>query len=243
MLTARPFSSLARVYDAIMEDVDYDGWAGFVLDTVRAEGWRGRRVLDLGCGTGNSTFPFFMRGYEVTGLDASAEMLAVAQDKLPPVPFVQGDFTTFALDTRFDLVVSIFDSLNNLLTLEALLITARRAHEHLTPGGYLMFDVNTTAGLRELWQGDRAEGWVGEIYYLWRHSFDEASGLAKVEAYCYSPEGEFTEVHLERPYDPPELRTLLAEAGFEGVRILSYPGGEEADEEAERVWVVGRKQG
>lgn len=240
MSPARPFSALARVYDAIMQDVDYDAWATFVLDTVRAEGWRGRRVLDLGCGTGNSSLPFFVRGYEVTGLDASAEMLEVARHKLPPVTFVQGNFTSFSLPGRFDLAVSVFDSLNNLLTPEALLEAAERVYAHLVPGGFFMFDVNTRLGLRELWEGDRAEGWAQDVYYRWEHSFDEASGLARVEAYCRSPAGEFTEVHFERPYDPPELQALLARAGFAGVRVLTYPLGQEADEDAERVWAVAR---
>lgn len=241
MPAAKPFSSLARVYDAIMQDIDYDAWASFVLATVKRQGWEGRRVLDLGCGTGNSTVPFVMRGYEVTGLDASAEMLAVASAKLPAVAFVRADFTRFSLGASFDLVVSIFDSLNNLLCPEDFVEAARRAHAHLRPGGFFMFDVNTRVGLRELWEEGRAEGWAGDIYYLWQHSFDEASGLAQVEAYCRTPEGEFTETHLERPYDAGELRRLLAEAGFATVHILSYPSGEEASNTAERVWAVARR--
>jgi SAM-dependent methyltransferase len=242
MATARPFSSLAEVYDAIMQDVEYESWTAFVLDTLEARGWRGGRVLDLGCGTGNSTLPFFARGYEVMGLDASAEMLEVARGKLPNVRFVAGEFSSFRLAERFDLVVSVFDSLNNLLTPKDFLKAARRVHSHLRPEGYFMFDMNTTAGLRELWEEGRAEGFSQGIYYLWEHSFDERAGLAKVEAYCATDDGEFTEVHFERPYDPPELRELLAQAGFHDIEIITYPGGEEADETAERVWVVAAKR-
>jgi ubiquinone/menaquinone biosynthesis C-methylase UbiE len=229
------------VYDAIMSDVEYDDWATFILETARGLGWEGEKVLDLGCGTGNSTFPFYVRGYEVTGLDASAEMLSVAREKLPPVEFVQGEFTAFALGERFDLVVSLFDSLNNLLTPEAFLKAARRVHRHLYPGGIFMFDVNTTAGLRDLWESGRAEGWVGEVHYCWEHSFDPASGLAKVVAYCEDPCGSFTEIHYERPYDPPEVRRLLRRAGFRRVQIVEYPSGEEARADAHRVWAVARR--
>lgn len=242
MLTATPFSSLAEVYDAIMQDVDYDDWAEFILKTLHELGWQGEHILDLGCGTANSSFPFLLRGYELVGLDASKEMLRVANAKLPGVTFVQGEFTSFSLERRFDLVVSIFDSLNNLLTREAFLAAARRVYEHLAPGGFFMFDVNTTLGLRELWEGDRAEGWSQGIYYLWQHSFDESTGLAKVEAYCRTDSQEFTEVHFERPYDLPELHELLSQAGFCNVRCLSYPGGEEAGDDAERVWVVAKRQ-
>lgn len=239
--TARPYSLLASVYDAIMSDVDYEGWGRFILTTLASRGWQGRRALDLGCGTGNSTYPLYRQGLDVIGVDASAEMLAVARQKHPEIPFVQATFTEFELSRPVDLVVSVFDALNNLLTPQAFLQAARRIHCHLTSGGALMFDVNTTVGLRELWEDGCAEGWVGEVYYRWTHSFDEAVGLAKVEAYCQDALGAFTEVHFERPYDPPELRALLKEAGFTGVEILTYPDGAPATDAEPRVWVLARK--
>lgn len=224
-----------------MQDIDYEDWTEFILDTVQEHGWQGRRVLDLGCGTGNSTFPFFAKGYYTVGLDASEEMLEIARQKLPPVTFIQADFTTFELAECFDLVVSVFDSINNLLTEQNFVQTARRVFEHLTPGGFFVFDVNTTVGLRNLWESGRAEGWAGDVYYCWEHTFDEQVGLARVEAYCSDGKTSFTEVHVEKPYDPPELRTLLHEAGFEDVQVLDYPSGCTAPEDAGRVWAVARK--
>ncbi len=238
---ARPFSLLARVYDAIMDDVEYEDWGEFILDMVRSMGWHGHRVLDLGCGTGNSCFPFVARGFEVVGVDGSEEMLAVARDKLPNVRFVRGEFTTFQLGESFDLVISMFDSLNNLLEPADFLATLERIYNHLTPGGIVMFDVNTTVGLRDLWEESRAEGWSQEVYYRWEHSFDDATGLAQVVAYCADDQHAFTEVHTERAYDPSEIRDMLSEAGFAVVHVLSYPSGRDADEDEARVWAVGQK--
>ena len=96
-------------------------------------------------------------------------------------------------------------------------------------------------GLRNLWEDDRAEGWVDDVYYLWQHSFDETTKLAKVVAYCEKGARDFTEVHLERPYDPGEVKTLLYEAGFYNVQVLTYPSGYPATDEAERIWVVARR--
>ena len=144
----RPFSLLAEVYDAIMSDVDYGAWAEFILDAALSAGTEVGSVLDLGCGTGNSSAPFAELGLPVTGLDLSGEMLSVAQQKLPGAAFVQGDFTDFDLKQTFDLVTSVFDSLNNLLNPEDFYRCAERAIAHLTPNGVFVFDVRSRSSLR-----------------------------------------------------------------------------------------------
>jgi SAM-dependent methyltransferase len=241
MRTAKPFSLLAQVYDDIMSDIDYEAWARFILEEVRKRGWQPGSVLDLGCGTGNSTMPMFALGFDITGLDLSEEMLEQAKEKLPPVPFVQGDFRGFKLEKKFSLAYSVFDSLNNLLTEEDFLEAVRNIHAHLLPGGFFMFDVNTTIGLRELWEAGRAEGWAGEVYYRWTHTFDDNTGLAKVEAYCEGNNTSFTEVHFEKPYDAPDVKRLLTQAGFAQVETITYPDGEASLEDDERIWVIAKK--
>lgn len=239
-MEAKPFSLLAEVYDAIMSDVDYEDWAEFALTLALSAGTHAETVLDLGCGTGNSSEPFVREGLSVTGLDRSPEMLAIARRKLPEATFVEADFTAFSLGRTFDLVVSIFDSLNNLLEPEDFVRCAERARAHLNPGGAFIFDVNTTVGLRDLWEGDRAEGWVDDVYYRWEHSFDERARRAKVVAYCEKGARSFTETHFERPYDPDELTSLLTRAGFGRLEFVTYPHGYPATEGSERIWVLAQ---
>jgi ubiquinone/menaquinone biosynthesis C-methylase UbiE len=236
-----PFSLLAGLYDRIMADVDYEAWCEFILSEAGKRGFQQGPVLDLGCGTGNSSIPLAHRGLVVTGLDASAEMLEVARGKRPEIDWRLGEFTTFSLTRRYELTIAVFDSLNNLLTPERFLACATRVYHHLLPGGLFMFDVNTTAGLRDLWEDGRVEGWTDDLYYRWTHGYDPATGLARVEAHCREGARSFTEVHLERPYDADEVDTLLTAAGFSQVEVLRFPDGEPAEADAERIWVCARR--
>lgn len=232
-----PFSRLASVYDAIMADVEYDEWVDFILHRATRRGFAGGTILDLACGTGNATLPAHLRGFEVEGLDGSAAMLAAAREKMPEVRLLRDDLRTFDTGRRYALVYSVFDSLNNLLCDADFLAMLDRVRAHLEPGGQFVFDCNTRTGLRELWDGSRAEGWADDVYYRWEHSYDEASGLARVEAYCQLRNSEFVEVHFERPYDPADLRELLAKAGFERIEVVRYPDASPAPEDEPRVWV------
>lgn len=239
--TPAPFTALARVYDRIMADIEYDEWIEFVLGKAMELGFAAGPVLDLGCGTGNGTVPMAQRGLDVCGLDASADMLAVARAKLPTTAFTEGRFETFRLEVRFALIYSIFDSLNNLLDDTSFAAMARNVFDHLLPGGLFVFDANTTEGLRQLWEGGVASGWADDVYYRWEHSFDEERQLAKVEAYCDTAEGAFAEVHHERGYEPELLRRLLTDAGFEAIDISAHPDGAPVDGNTDRLWVAARR--
>lgn len=238
VMHARPFTRMARHYDGVMEDIEYDEWASFVLELLAQEGLNPTRLLDLGCGTGASTQPFVTHVPHVEGMDLSAEMLEVAAGRLPGVPLHQNDARTFTIKGRFDAVTAVFDVVNNLLTDEDFVAMLQRVHTHLTPGGIFVFDANTTPGLQDLWEDGRVEGWAGDTHYLWEHHFDEASGLATVRAKFEEPGGAFHEVHTERPYDPHDIKRLARTAGYSQVRVVRYPDGAMPDADEPRVWAV-----
>jgi len=236
-----PFTRLADVYDDIMAEVEYDEWASFILELADARGYDGGPLLDLGCGTGNSTAPMSERGLDVTGVDASPAMLAVARAKLPDVEFHRAGFTELELGRTFELVYSVFDALNNLLTDGDMREALARVHRHLCSGGLFIFDVNTPTGLRDLWEGGKAEGWADDVFYRWTHTYDEATGLAHVEALCSTEEGSFVERHSERGYSAGDLAGLLAGAGFTSIEVVQFPGGEPAPADADRIWVIASR--
>ncbi|ASU32724.1 class I SAM-dependent methyltransferase [Mucilaginibacter xinganensis] len=66
----------------------------------------GEQILDLGCGTGPLTKQIKELGAEVTGIDASAEMIEKAAKEFPDVDFKVADGANFHFNRKFDAVFS-----------------------------------------------------------------------------------------------------------------------------------------
>jgi SAM-dependent methyltransferase len=146
LLRAAAFDELADDYDASFTDSP----VGSVLRSMvwaRADQWLGgaRRVLELGCGTGEDAVHLALRGAEVVGIDASPAMLRVAQEK----SFRRGCEARIRLlclpveglraalpDTGFDAVFSNFGALNCVKDLPALV---RDVGALMQPGARLLW--------------------------------------------------------------------------------------------------------
>jgi SAM-dependent methyltransferase len=139
------FGEYAQFYDILYGDKDYEAECDFLEEIFRryAQGPM-QTVLDLGCGTGGHVFPLMRRGYRVTGIDRSQDMLAIAQGKVTdrsPVPvFRQGDIRDVDLEQKFDAVIAMFAVMSYMTSNEDLLAALRTARRHLRPGGLFAFD-------------------------------------------------------------------------------------------------------
>jgi SAM-dependent methyltransferase len=101
----------------------------------------GPRVLELACGTGRITLPAF-----VSGVDFSAPMLAVAQERARarslPISFILGDIRALSFKGQYDFIFLPTGTISHLIArsdVEAFLAGARRA---LRPKGVLALDVH-----------------------------------------------------------------------------------------------------
>src|SRR5687767_9406457 len=118
--TPRQYGDVAAVYDALMANVPHSAWLSRIEKAVRLRGKTPRSALDVACGTGIVTELLARRGYApVHGVDLSPAMVAIARTKAAAkgysvVTYEQQDAATLDLGEgrAFDLVVSLFDSLN-----------------------------------------------------------------------------------------------------------------------------------
>jgi len=141
------FGAYSRYYNLLYKDKDYTGEAEYVASLIRQHHPGAKSLLDLGCGTGRHDLLLAGLGFEVTGVDRSEEMLAVAlsqQSTLNSFPaslnFVHGDIRTVRLERTFDAVISLFHVMSYQTTNEDLRAAFATAREHLKPGGLFIFD-------------------------------------------------------------------------------------------------------
>ena len=112
------------------------------------------RILDLCCGTGQLAQQLAEQGYRVTGIDGSAEMLRYTEENAPVVEFIHADVRYFRLPYKYRAVISVFDSLNHIMSIKELKSVFGCVYNVLRKGGLFMFDLNTKAGYEKEWGGN-----------------------------------------------------------------------------------------
>jgi SAM-dependent methyltransferase len=114
----------------------------------------GGRVLDIGCGMGEPIASWFVaHGHEVTGIDSSPSLIALAADRFPGQEWIVADMRALDLGRRFDGLIA-WHSFFHLSPEDQQPMFARFA-AHAAPGAPLMFTSGTSHGEAiGTWQGE-----------------------------------------------------------------------------------------
>ncbi len=216
------YAPLARTYDQMARAPEYERmyrhWRRTLLDAARRRGVRVRVLVDLCCGTGNSTIPWTRRrGLTVIGVDRSPSQLREARRKSRAVRWVRQDVTKLALRCQADAVTSHFDALNHLLTPRALGRAFANVAGILNDGGLFVFDLNTSHMLEWL-RGREKMFAVGPHVFMASNTLDERTGIATFHQTWFVKHGRSyvrRDVRVrERAYTDREVIDLLGAAGL-----------------------------
>ena len=255
--TEEIYTDFARVYDELMDNTPYEMWCnrldqliasyGVSRPTRDAEGildTERNLVVDLGCGTGTMTRLLRQKGYDMIGVDASAEMLEIARNHPDEgILYLQQDMREFELYGTVAAVVCVCDSLNYLLEEEDLAEVFSLVHNYLDQNGVFIFDMNTIHKYRDL-IGDaticenREEG-----SFIWENYFDEESSINEYALTLFVKQenglfARFEEFHYQRAYELQRVAALLEQAGLTLKAVCAEGTTDPADENCERAYFV-----
>ena len=242
------YKNLAASYDRLTNDVDYGATVEFYMEILRREGIAPRTVVDLACGTGSVTEILARKGYRVTGVDMSEEMLTEAAMKTmdmeqPPMYSCQL-LQNLRLPRGVDMAVCALDSLDYILDPADCKEAIRRAYKALNPGGIFIFDVNTPEKLRAMDDQVFLDE-DDDVYCVWRGEFDEETNICSYGMDLFQREGNMWrrsfEEHREYAYSQEQLTEFLKDAGFTHIRVYADRLFEAPREGEQRIYFKARK--
>jgi SAM-dependent methyltransferase len=216
-----------------------------------------RRILDLGCGTGRHAVQMAQTGISVTGVDRSADMVAIAnsrkksslQDVGERLDFRVGDICSINFNCRYDAVTSLFHVMSYLIDDPDIIAAFQIVGRHLHKGGAFLFDwwygpavlkdppqpriITTQIGNSTI-QRKTIPEWEPERNVV-RVNYDiEIRNIANGETI-----GE-REQHVVRYFFPDEIQKGLEGCGFEVVHIGEWMTGKRPTDNTFSVYALAK---
>jgi ubiquinone/menaquinone biosynthesis C-methylase UbiE len=250
---AAAFTAVAPLYDHLMHDVPYAGWAEYLHEILTVHGAAPKSVLEVACGTGNMAEKLHEEGMRVTGIDIAPGMIAEARRKAAEagleIAYHVQDVAELDLPGEtFDLCVSLFDSLNYVVDPARLAVGMRRVFEHLRPNGLFVFDLNAEYALRNKFFDQNNVSSDDRLKYDWVSDYDPKTRLCRVVMLfrLTEPDGavrEFEEIHWQFAYREQEICEMLAAAGFTGIATYQAYSLRGTSPTSDRIFYVARRPG
>lgn len=246
------YEKFAEVYDLFMDEIPYQKWARYLTSCLKEEGIDSGLLLELGCGTGTMTELLSDAGYDMTGVDASAEMLQKALEKRDKsnkdILYLCQDMREFELYGTMRAILSVCDTMNYLLEPDDFLTTLKLVNNYLDPNGIFIFDLKTEHYYKEV-LGERTEAVnEEEASYIWENFYDEETKINEYMLTLFEREesGLFSrseEYHEQRAYSIEEIKALSEEAGMIFVGAYKECTKTPADGTEDRIHVILREKG
>ena len=239
-----------KYYDLIDKDKKYDEECDF-LDKVFKEHSKieVKTILDLGCGTGNHAKILSEKGYSVSGIDISSDMVDVAKSKnIKNAEFFVQDMSNFNLNKKFDAIICMFASLGYLNKNEQIESALGCIKNHLRPGGLFIMHCWNGLGVLNLKPEARTrEIDDGEIRVS-RKSTSDLDSFNHVVYVNFDIEVKkkdgtehFKEKHPVRFFFPQELKKYYSESGFEILEFCDgFKTGTKVDENVWWMSIISR---
>lgn len=252
------FGAYSRYYNLFYKDKDDHGEAEYAHGLIQRFCLGAASILDLGCGTGRHDVLLAAKGYAITGVDRSEEMLAAARTRLAnlePRPsaldFIQGDIRSVRLGEKFDVVVSLFHVVSYQTAntdLHAMFATARA---HLKPGGLFLFDCwygpavlteRPSVRVKRLEDEEIEVVRIAEPLIQFNQNCVDVNYHVLVTEKASGRVEQIRETHRMRYLFAPETDGLLRETGFEPLLCEEFMTGRPHGSDTWAVMWVGRAE-
>ena len=245
------YDLLAPIYDEINKDVDYSAWADFIEKIIDRGGEFPEKnlILDLGCGTGKMTLELARRGYDMTGVDNSSEMLDVAREGADSegldILWLNQDMREFELYGTVGVTVSCLDCMNHLTSAADFKRCLSLVHNYLVPEGLFIFDINGRRKFRTVYADNSYVMENDTSMCIWQNYYNEKNGICNfyITLFAENEDGSYDrydEEQKEKMYTLRSVKNMLSDTGFEFIGAYSDFDFSEATDENDRIYIVAK---
>lgn len=216
----------SEYYSLMYADKDYKKECEYVNGLIKSINPHAKRILDLGCGTGNYTRLLNFSGYDVKGIDLSIEMLEIAKQKNTDecqIQYHHADIRNFKLMDDFDVVTALFHVMSYLQNKDDIIATLSNIKAHLKPNGLFVFDFwYAPAVLNDLpsVRIKRVNNGLINVTRISEPTLDVENNRVDVNFDIFIEDmntqsiAKKTEKHIMRYYFDSELESMCQQAGF-----------------------------
>jgi SAM-dependent methyltransferase len=236
------FEKYSAFYDLLYRDKDYAGEADYVARMIRTYAPHTHTILELGSGTGRHGRLLAEMGFNVHGIERSAEMVSVVRtgsgrrssETAGSFTCEVGDICTVDLGRAFDAVIALFHVMSYQTTNDALQSAFKAAARHLAPGGVFLFDVWHGPAVLSQGPSERIKEIADQNYRVKRTARPELDTNRSTVKVVYHMDCEhlssgetvqFTEEHLMRYLFPTEVDLLARNCGLSCVKTEEFLTG------------------
>ncbi len=280
------YKFFATVYDRMMDNIPYEEWEQYLLQILYRFNVRpDATITEIGCGTGTITEMLADDGFSMTGIDLSEDMLNEARkknlkrkstatkeslenvfsDKQPcfqesqisDITYLHMDMRELVLPEKQDVIVSISDSMNYLLTNDDLYRTMKAVRKNLKEDGLFIFDLKTEYFFKTALDGNTYKEDLGDFSYLWKNYYDEEKHIhsyylwfklydknkSKLIRKLCSKHEPFTlkkEHHRQRAFSAADIKEAALKAGFDSATVYGDFTFMKPCKKCERYYVIMR---
>lgn len=243
------YEQFAEIYDELMQDIPYEQYVQWIVKFAPKN--RYPKILDVGCGTGTLAMMFHSEGYEVTGIDISEGMLAVAFNRMQSegilMPLYAMSMDELEGFSDLDIVTIPIDSINYLRGEQSVFETLKRVYDALRNGGQLFFDVHSLYKMNEVFLQSPFTYDDGELMYVWHTEKADVDYSIYHQLTFFMKDNQsglyerFDEEHFQRTFPIEQYESWLREIGFSIIEITADFTEDQPNEKSERIFFRAMK--
>ncbi|MEP6674221.1 MAG: class I SAM-dependent methyltransferase [Ferruginibacter sp.] len=224
-MSSTVFKDYSKYYNLLYKDKDYQKEVGYIDSLIQkyADG-QVNSIIDFGCGTGKHDYYLAEKGYHITGVDLSDDMLVIANSsEIRNTDFIQGDIRKVRLGKIYDVALSLFHVISYQQTWQDLFDSFTTAKLHLKSGGIFIFDFWYGPGVISDKPTERKKLVEDEELKIIRYTKPvmfpndnvvDVNFEVHITDKKTNQEYQLSEIHRMRYLFLPELRNLLSTVGF-----------------------------